>query len=583
MSGHDAWSRLLLDGDTGWHIRVGEYILDHGTVPQTDLFSFSKAGERWFAWEWGADVIYAILHRIWGLKGIVILAGVQVALYATIVMRYSVWRGANALVTLAVGLLAVGASSVHYLARPHLFTLILLPVSIWLLEADRARPTRAVWTLIPLAALWTNLHGGFLALIACAGMMMAGVAVEEWWRGTRDWRAVRRYALLTAGCFAATFVNPYGYHLHEHIAKYLSSDWIREVVQEFQSPSFRAENILHFEVLLLAGLIASASLLARKNVVSTLWVLFWAHQALGSVRHLTIYVTIAAPVVALELTLLWKQAAERLPKSSVTRILHDLGADMVRNFRWTSLWPAAMVAGLLVADLGIRWPQDFPALRFPVKMVNKHQDAIRAGRVLTTDQWADYLIYRFYPQQRVFFDGRSDFYGPGLGKQYVRVSSGAHDWKQILDRHSFDVALIPPDWSLASLLKQDSAWRLKEDDGKSLLFERTAKSTRTPTQKSDSSLMKVPDPTEVLRGDRKMKRRSRTPRTRTSEGLQTRKEARRAEGVAPAAEWRLPSGQPLTEYAMRNGFVAPRLLRKPVASAGFLEEPTRLDLPQERY
>lgn len=580
MSGSDAWSRLLLDGDTGWHIRVGEYILDHGTVPRTDLFSFSKPGEPWFAWEWGADVIYALLHRTWGLKGIVVLAAAQVALYATLVMRYSVWRGANALVTLGVGLLAVGASSVHYLARPHLFTLVLLPVSIWLLEADRARNTRAVWLLVPLSAVWTNLHGGFMALIACVGMMMVGTAVEEWWRGTHDWKAVRRYALLTAACSAATFANPYGYHLHEHIAKYLNSDWIREVVQEFQSPSFRAENILHFEVLLLAGLIASASVLSRKSVVLPLWVLFWAHQSLGSVRHLTIYVTIAAPVVALELTLLWKELAERLPKSSVARILHDLGTDMVRNFRWTSLWPAAMVAGLLVADFGILWPKDFPSLRFPVNMVKKHESKIRAGRVLTTDQWADYLIYKFYPHQRVFFDGRSDFYGPALGKQYVRMSAGAHDWKQILDKHSFDVALIPPEWSLASLLKQDASWRLTEDDGKSLLFERVGGTAKGSTQKSDSSLMKVSDPTEVLRGDPTMKRGSSTIRTKFSGELRMRNGQGGAGGPLPAGDWRLPSGQPLTEFAMQNGFVAPLLLRKPVASAGFLDKAGRQDREQ---
>ena len=57
------WSVLLADGDTGWHIRAGEFILDTGAVPRTDLFSYSKAGAPWYAWEWLADVVFALAWR----------------------------------------------------------------------------------------------------------------------------------------------------------------------------------------------------------------------------------------------------------------------------------------------------------------------------------------------------------------------------------------------------------------------------------------------------------------------------------------------------------------------------------------
>ena len=39
---------LLGDGDTGWHIRTGEWILAHHQVPYVDMFSFTKPGEPWF-------------------------------------------------------------------------------------------------------------------------------------------------------------------------------------------------------------------------------------------------------------------------------------------------------------------------------------------------------------------------------------------------------------------------------------------------------------------------------------------------------------------------------------------------------
>ena len=65
---------LLTDSDTGWHIRTGEWILKNGRVPTTDIFSFTKAGQPWFAWEWLSDVLMAVVHGRSGLAGIVLVS-----------------------------------------------------------------------------------------------------------------------------------------------------------------------------------------------------------------------------------------------------------------------------------------------------------------------------------------------------------------------------------------------------------------------------------------------------------------------------------------------------------------------------
>src|SRR5438477_1132834 len=62
-TGAHGWQSLLVDGDVGWHIRTGEYILNHHQVPYHDLYSFSKPGAPWYAWEWLTDVIDAGLFR----------------------------------------------------------------------------------------------------------------------------------------------------------------------------------------------------------------------------------------------------------------------------------------------------------------------------------------------------------------------------------------------------------------------------------------------------------------------------------------------------------------------------------------
>jgi hypothetical protein len=55
---------LFADGDTGWHIKTGEWILQHGRGPTQDLFSYTKPGQPWFAWEWGWDVLFALIHNV---------------------------------------------------------------------------------------------------------------------------------------------------------------------------------------------------------------------------------------------------------------------------------------------------------------------------------------------------------------------------------------------------------------------------------------------------------------------------------------------------------------------------------------
>jgi len=465
------WSGLLADADVGWHIRTGEYILDTGSVPMQDLYSFSKAGAPWFAWEWLSDVIDALVHRAAGLKGVVLLAALTISLFATTLVRRMVWRGSNLFIAMLVALLGVGASTIHFLARPHIFTLLLLSISVWMLEADRQRASRRIWLLVPITAVWTNLHGGFLGLIAVLGLTALGTGIEVWLGNGRTIRDALRYAQLTVACALASLVNPYGWNLHLHVAEYLQSTWIKKVIQEFQSPSFRSESMMQFELLMLTGLIVAGALLRRKHVVEALWIAFWAHMALSSVRHVPVFVTVCAPVIASEVGAWWTLWTGKEKKSSLVGIVNQMANDSLAGFRRTSLLPWAVAVALIATGAPIKWPQDFPEQIFPVKMVRDNADLIARSRVLTTDQWGDYLIYK-NPQQKVFVDGRSDFYGETVGNQYIQVMNGHWRWREWMAKYDFDLALVPTENAVAALLKQEPGWRTLADDGKQILLVR---------------------------------------------------------------------------------------------------------------
>ena len=467
VAGPSGWKSLLMDGDTGWHIRTGEYILDHAGVPHNDLYSFTKPGDVWFAWEWLSDVIFGCLFRIGGLRALVFFCGVMIAAYAAILLRYALWRGSNVMVALPVVLLAIGSSTIHFLARPHLFTLLLLPTALWILERDRRSRGKAVWLLIPLTAVWANLHGGFAIFLALLGCAIAGLAAESR-LGTARWEEVKRYAGLLAGCVLATLANPFGAKLHEHIFQYLRADWIRNLVQEFQAPTFRSEGQLQFEILLILGLMLCAWLVAQRRLADAFMILFLAHSALSSVRHAPLFALLVAPILASELTTLWRSRVEASGPGASSRILYQIGADISPAFQRGTIWMLLALACLAWSPYA--WPADFPAEAFPVRMVHRHELLLAGKRVLTSDQWGDYMIYALYPKHKVFIDGRSDFYGERLGRDYLSLMQGDSKSERLLDRYAFDSVLVPVDWPLSAILKAKPSWRVVEDDGHSILF-----------------------------------------------------------------------------------------------------------------
>src|SRR5664279_4953639 len=281
---------LLGDGATGWHIRTRDYILAHSAVPHHDLFSFSRPDHPWYAWEWLSDVVFARVHGWWGLEGVAALGALSICLTAALLLAWQLRRGAGAWVALAVTLAATSAASIHYLARPHLFSLLFLVMGLWLLDEDRRSATRWLWALIPLAGLWANLHAGFAAWLGTLGLLVVATGAQ------RNWPALRRYSLLAALSSVATLVNPYGWQLHRHIVSYLGSQWIVEHVQEFQSPRIRSESMCIFAVLLLGGVALAARSWRRSHWFEASLVLVWGFAALRSARYVPLFVVVAAPV-----------------------------------------------------------------------------------------------------------------------------------------------------------------------------------------------------------------------------------------------------------------------------------------------
>jgi hypothetical protein len=154
---------LLADSDTGWHIRTGEWILRNGRVPAVDIFSFTKAGQPWFAWEWLSDVLMAAIHSHFGLTEIVLVSLLVLGATSVCIYRSTVEESEHRLIAILLTGHAMAASTIHWLARPHLVTPLFAAVFCRVLNRVEKRATddRLLLQLPAFMVVWVNLHGGF--------------------------------------------------------------------------------------------------------------------------------------------------------------------------------------------------------------------------------------------------------------------------------------------------------------------------------------------------------------------------------------------------------------------------------------
>jgi hypothetical protein len=481
---------LLTDSDTGWHIRTGQWILSNDRIPKEDMFSFTMDGRPWVAWEWLSDVAMAIAHRMGGLAGVTWLAMLVLGITSACVYKAVREECGHGLIAIGLTWLAMSASTVHWLARPHLVTPLMTAIFCRTLNRiEREGNSTRLWSLPLLTILWTNLHGGFFVGIALICTYALGASIEELLRGSRRnaWLRSRKYVLTALACLLASLLNPYGYRLHIHVAQYLGSSFYFARISEFQSIDFHSFTAAYFETLLMLA-IAAAWHLRSGRLIHALLLLSWSHLALFSARNIPIFAVAVVPGVGLAIRD-WLGACEWPTgfKASVEDLESGLRL-LAQRFRPNSwhLTPyfGALVLAMLFTHPGHRKQLQaaFDDSRFPIDAATflSQQHGLSSIRLYASWQWGGYLIYRLWPSLRVFDDGRTDFYGSAFVEEGLRAWNGNPQWSSVFDRYGVNAALVPFDSALACILKEKREWRPIYHDHLAILFAKIEEEQRVP-------------------------------------------------------------------------------------------------------
>jgi hypothetical protein len=276
-----AGNHLLIDPDTMWQITIGRWIVDHGAVPTTDVYSFTMRGQPWISTQWLAQVAYAEVFAFAGWTGPVALAAACIAATFALLTRYLA-RYLSESTTLVFVAAALALAAPHLLARPHVLALPVMMAWVGGLVQAADRHGAPPFWLLPLMTLWANLHGGFVLGLA----LMAPVAVDALLNadGSQRKPLALRWAAFAAAAIVASWVTPYGWHSLLASQKILALGEALPLIMEWRPADFSAVGPLEVCLLLGFGLALYRGIsLPPLRIVLLLGML---HMALSQTRSL---------------------------------------------------------------------------------------------------------------------------------------------------------------------------------------------------------------------------------------------------------------------------------------------------------
>ena len=463
-----AGKKALGDGDTLWHIKFGDLILERGELITSDIFSHTAAGKPWTSHEWLAEVIMAAVHRVAGLPGVVIFYFLIAALSFWILFKIAQQCGAREWLAIFSVSLALCLSLTHLLARPHIFTWLLGLITLYIL----LKGGRALF-LIPLLMIpWTNLHGGFVIGLVLQGLHLAGSILDQFlttsprpgWR--RVWDEHKTPCIVLLLSLIATGVNPFGYRLLL-LPFEVSKGVYTTMVSEWMAPSLQAYWYFRLYLLLLFFLLFFSG--PKVNWFNRLLLLFFVNASLTHSRHISIVGFFLTPLVVQGI----KPCLEKLP---LNRKRTPSGAELSLS---PATGPLATIAlGFMFILFGaLHWePWEKlsrvvipPPGKFSSGVVEFLQKNPLEGKLLNEDEWGDYLIYAMDSPPKLFIDGRLDMYGEDILEEYSKIVKIDEEVDALLDSYEIDWVLFSPS-PFTRYLKARGDWKeVYEDDQVSVL------------------------------------------------------------------------------------------------------------------
>jgi len=276
----------------------------------------------------------------------------------------------------------------------------------------------------------------------------------------------------------------------------LNDTALLSTINEFQSPDFHQLIGIYIEIVLFLSIGAIIQAYQKRNWIDIGLLLLFAHLMLKSVRHAALAMIIMLPIIAVHWSTLLghyrdmlnrKNSLSDRPKNTVInlryssmlqilnsnlRIFSFINSKLKGTFIYTAT--AIVLILLILSPWSSRiFNSNFDPSNHPIDAAEFIASKTIRGNIYSPDEYGDYLVYRLFPDIKVFIDGRSDFYRTGpVFNEYLKLISLDSTWSQILDKYNINYILINRNDPLGIVVSLSGDWNILYSDGFSQIFER---------------------------------------------------------------------------------------------------------------
>ncbi len=449
------------DTDLWWHLFVGKTILQGHGVPSHDFLSYTVPGHGWVDHEWLAEAGMYALYRLGGFPLLLFVFGLFTTLAYALVYALMRSRSVGPVLALVLTFAAASASFGSWGPRVQVLTLAFAALFALILDGYRHSGNRwALFSLVGLMLLWSNLHGGFVVGLLLIAAYMVGSILDHLvsrWSIQTALRVERPLMATLAGCFLVTLVNPNTYRQLLYPLKFVAPNTFTNAIQESLAPNFHLVQMLPFELLLI-GLVVSA-FLARRRVswIDVIMVVLFTHLALQQTRNVALWCIVVVPILAV-----YAQDALR----PLMGAFEDLNRPLASRVVQLSNWVILALVGVLLVGLSSRYlsPRAVHAAEagsYPLAAVRYLDHHPLQGRGFESYSYGGLVIWNFYPRYPVFIDSRADtVYDDSTLTKYLTLYDAKPGWRRLLAAYRVDWVMVEPGAPLIQILRSSPHWHV---------------------------------------------------------------------------------------------------------------------------
>jgi hypothetical protein len=446
---------VMSDPDVWWHLRTGEWIVEHHAIPRADPFSAFGMGKWWPAYSWLFELVIFKLFRQWGLVGIVIYTSAMVAAITAALYRLAQRLQPDFTKAALLTIAGVVCLSGILTPRPWMFSILFFVLEAGILmQARRTGKARELLWLPVLFALWSNIHIQFIDGLLLLGVAVVEPAAERWWPWPQAKLRSRVLWVVFGACILGAMVNPFGWRIYHIAVDLVSQSGGVNIITELLSLRFR--DAADF-VLLFMALAAAASLAwsRRPPFFETALLALAAYLSFHSLRDRWFLAVAATAILASTLPADEEQRRD-LPAFAVPAILVVVAALLACGVVAFGVNQARLKASL--------------AEELPVDAVEAIQQNGWSGRLFNDYDWGGYLIWSL--RQPVSIDGRATLHGDVRTARNVDTWNGKPDWASDPDLAAAGLVIGPVQLPLTQLLRLDPGFSLVYEDKVAAVFVR---------------------------------------------------------------------------------------------------------------